>query len=286
MQNDSILRINQAINYIYYNLDKSLTVEEIAAHCSFSKYYFNRVFRAVVNTSIYAFIKRVRLESAAFRLRTDQRKSITDIALEIGYTPSNFAVAFKDYFGISASEFRKQHTPLNDSYRFVIEYINDLKKRDDCFDAINSKITIKRLPAMNLEYERYIGNYRKGLVNAWDKFCMEMERKYTLVQPTRMVGISYDDPLISDDDRCVYDMCLQVNKITGINVHKIDAGLYACYEFHDQLDKLVTAFSEIFALWMPYTNYNLDHRLCLELYQSGLDASGNIHLEICIPILS
>ncbi|TCL58337.1 helix-turn-helix protein [Hydrogenispora ethanolica] len=70
-------------------------VEEIAEHCCFSKYYFNRVFKSVVNDSIYAFIKRVKLENAAFKLRTKKRKPITDIAFEVGYSPSNFAAAFK-----------------------------------------------------------------------------------------------------------------------------------------------------------------------------------------------
>lgn len=49
----------------------------------------------MVNDSIYAFIKRVKLENAAFKLRTKKRKPITDIAFEVGYSPSNFAAAFK-----------------------------------------------------------------------------------------------------------------------------------------------------------------------------------------------
>ncbi|WP_021167832.1 DNA-binding transcriptional regulator SoxS [Sporomusa ovata DSM 2662] len=39
---------NQGINYIYRNLDKSISVEEIAEQCCFSKYYFNRMFKVIV----------------------------------------------------------------------------------------------------------------------------------------------------------------------------------------------------------------------------------------------
>ncbi len=53
-ENDYILSINQAINYIHDNIDKNLTVEDIANHCCFSKYYFNRVFRSIVKESIYS----------------------------------------------------------------------------------------------------------------------------------------------------------------------------------------------------------------------------------------
>jgi AraC family transcriptional regulator len=130
------------MDYIYQNLDKDLTVEEIANHCCFSKYYFNRIFKSVINESLYAFIKRLRLEYAAFKLRTT-RRPVTEIALEAGYSPSNFATAFKDYFGINATEYRKlENFPVKDSYRSIIEEIKSMKKQTDFFAEIDSKITI------------------------------------------------------------------------------------------------------------------------------------------------
>lgn len=285
MENDYILRINQAINYIYQHRDQNLTVEEIAAHCRFSKYYFNRVFKSVAGDSIYAFIKRIKLEYAAHQLRINKRKSITDVALEIGYSPSNFASVFKACYGISASEFRKQDVPIKDSYQAVVEHIHALKQNQDFFAAIDSQITVKPLAAMNLEYQRFIGNYRDGLVAAWQNFCLAMEQKYAIGPDTQMVGISYDDPLLCDENQCIYDMCIPVNQITGINIHRIKAGLYACYRFHDRLDHLLPSYNELFALWMPFCNYRLDERPCLEIYHSGLEADGKICLEICIPLL-
>jgi AraC family transcriptional regulator len=182
LRSDVIYVVNQATNYIYKNLDKDLTVEEIADKCCFSKYHFNRLFKVVVGESIYSFIKRMRLERAAFCMKTSKR-SITDIAVEAGYSPSNFASAFKQYFGVSASEFRAgSNVPFKDSFAQVAEHIRNLNKNANIFDEIDGKMQIKQISGMNLVYKRVICNYSRELKEAWELFCGELEEKYHQIQ--------------------------------------------------------------------------------------------------------
>lgn len=287
MHSDYIMSINQALNYIYQNLDKNLTVDEIADHCCFSKYYFNRVFKLIVGENIYSFIKRMKLENAAFKLRTSKDSPITNIAIEIGYSPSNFASAFKQYFGLSATDYRKMNgIPFKDSFAAVFDHIHNLKKKENIFEEIDAKMRIKRMESMNLVYKRTICNYTRDLQGAWEMFCKEMEGEKLLNTKSQFVGISYDDPLITDEDRCIYDMCMVVDQVSGINVHRIESGTYACYEFYDKLEKLILVFNEIFALWLPFCKYKLDNKPSLEIYQEDVDEKGNISVEICIPIKS
>jgi len=284
LRSDGVLIINQAMNYIYKNLDKTLTVEEIADTCCFSKYHFNRLFKLIVGESIYSFIKRMRLERAAFYMKISKR-SITDIAIEAGYSPSNFASAFKQYFGVSASEFRAmRNAPLKESFAHVVEHIQNLKKNEKIFLEIDEKMRIKRIEGMNLVYKRVVCNYSRDLKEAWESFCKEMEEKHLTGGNARFIGISYDDPLIVDEERCIYDMCMEIDVVSGFNVYRIEAGIYACYEFHEKLDNLVLTFNEIFSLWLPFCKYELDNRPSLEIYHSGLDENGNIHIDICIPV--
>lgn len=284
-ENNYSLIVNQAVNYIHFNIDKNLTVEDIANHCCFSKYYFNRVFRSIVNESVYSFTKRMKLENAAFKLRTNKRKAITEIALEAGYSPSNFATAFKEYFGVSASDFRaNSRIPSKDSYADTVEHISRMEKQEDFFREIDSKITIKRLPPMFLEYERFMGNYY-DLNKAWENFCSEADKQHLINENSKFIGISYDDPLITDENNCMYDMCVTVDTAKGINVHKIEEGLYACYDYYDRIENLCKAFNEVLALWLPYSNYKIDNRFPLEIYKSSLDEEGKMHIDICIPII-
>lgn len=283
---DYIQRINQAIDYIHRNLDQNLTAEEIADYCRFSRFYFNRMFKAVVNESVYSFIKRRKLENAAFLLRTKIKMPVTEIALRNCYSPSNFASAFKEYYGISATEYRRKNVlPIKDSYLAVAEHIRSMKKMSDCFEIVNRKIKIRKISRMNLFYERFIGNY-SDLPDFWDKFCKQVDQEKMVNEKTRFIGISYDDPLVIDENRCIYDLCISIENAGGPNVHLLEEGYYACYQFHDKLTNLVKAYYEIFSIWLPFCGYDLENRLPLEIYHSVSDEQGRMRMEICIPVTS
>lgn len=282
--NPTVAGINKAIDYINQNIAVTLTVEDIASHCCFSKFYFNRVFKSVVGESIYSFIKRLKLERAAYMLRSsNKKKPITDIALELGYSPSNFATAFKEYFGISATQFKKvSDVSFKNSYMAVKEHIQTLKKDVHFFETIDAKITIKMLDKIVLEYERFIGNYYQ-LNDKWCRFCEEAVRRHQR-NNLQFVGISYDDPLITDENRCIYDMCVLVEKPMTVNFHRVEAGRYACYHFFGRQEDLAKAYNEVNALWLPFSKYELDNRPVMEFYHSDTTQEGILKADLYIPI--
>lgn len=102
-----IARINRVIDYIENNLDGDLSLETLANVANFSRFHFHRVFKAMLNETLSRFIQRVRIEKAAMQLTSNPRKSITEIALDTGFSGSaSFAKAFREFFAMSASEFR------------------------------------------------------------------------------------------------------------------------------------------------------------------------------------
>lgn len=285
IENEYIQRINQAVDFIHKNLDRNLTVEEIADFCCFSRFYFSRMFKAVVGESVYSFIKRKKLENGAFLLRTRTNLTVTDIALQNGYTSSNFASAFKEFFGVSATEYRRSRDNTEkEPHSSIVKHIQELKKREDVFELINAKMQIRRFDRMNLLYDRFIGNY-SDLSDFWEKFCTAAEEKKLLNEHTRFIGVSYDDPLVTDENRCFYDVCINVENPVGSNIHKIDEGYYACYQFHDKLINLGKSYNEIFSCWIPFSPYAIDNKLSLEIYHTAVDENSNIKMEICIPII-
>ena len=99
--------INKAINYIYENVSESLSVDKVADYCGYSKYYLNRQFKDETGDSLYAFIKKTKLEQSALKLKIESTKTITDIGEEYGYSSSNYATVFKQRFDISPQKFRE-----------------------------------------------------------------------------------------------------------------------------------------------------------------------------------
>ena len=92
--------INKAISYIFDHIEEDITVDDVANHCCYSKYHLMRMFKEHTDEALYQFIKRVRLERSAGRLKVEKGKSISEIGADYGYSSSNFATAFKKHLNL------------------------------------------------------------------------------------------------------------------------------------------------------------------------------------------
>ena len=99
--------INQAIEYIFEHIDEDICVDDVASHCAYSKYHLMRLFKEHTDEALYQFIKRIRLERSALKLKIEKERSITDIGIDYGYSSSNFATAFKKQLNVSPTDFRR-----------------------------------------------------------------------------------------------------------------------------------------------------------------------------------
>lgn len=99
--------IEEVMRYIRRHISEPLDRETLAAVAGFSVPHFHRVFTAHVGESAISYVRRLRLERAARKLRMGA-VDITEIALAAGYdTHAAFGKAFKQQFGLSPSEFRQ-----------------------------------------------------------------------------------------------------------------------------------------------------------------------------------
>ena len=99
--------IEDVKRYIREHINEPLDRETLAAVAGFSIPHFHRVFTAQVGQSAISYIRRLRLERAARKLRMGA-VDITEVALAAGYdTHAAFSKAFKQQFGLSPSEFRQ-----------------------------------------------------------------------------------------------------------------------------------------------------------------------------------
>jgi len=99
--------IQDVMKYIREHISEPLDRETLAAVAGFSIPHFHRVFTAHVGESAISYVRRLRLERAARKLRMGA-VDITEVALAAGYdTHAAFSKAFKQQFGLSPSEFRQ-----------------------------------------------------------------------------------------------------------------------------------------------------------------------------------
>jgi AraC family transcriptional regulator len=99
--------IEDVMKYIRQHIHEPLDRETLAAVAGFSIPHFHRVFTAHVGESAISYVRRLRLERAARKLRMGA-VDITEVALAAGYdSHAAFSKAFKQQFGLSPSEFRQ-----------------------------------------------------------------------------------------------------------------------------------------------------------------------------------
>lgn len=99
--------IELVMRYIRTHISEPLNRERLAEVAGFSVPHFHRVFTAHVGESAISYVRRLRLERAARKLRMGA-VDITEVALAAGYdTHAAFSKAFKQQFGLSPSEFRQ-----------------------------------------------------------------------------------------------------------------------------------------------------------------------------------
>ena len=100
-------RLNNVKQYIREHINEPLNREVLADVAGFSVPHFHRVFTANVGESAASYVRRLRMERAARKLRMGA-VDITQVALAGGYdSHAAFTKAFKQQFGYSPSEFRQ-----------------------------------------------------------------------------------------------------------------------------------------------------------------------------------
>jgi AraC family transcriptional regulator len=96
-----------AAEWIAARSHEAVNLERVAREAGLSPFYFLRTFSRVLGLSPHQYLVRARLRHAA-RLLADPERSITGIALDVGFSDlSNFVRTFHRAAGVSPSVFRK-----------------------------------------------------------------------------------------------------------------------------------------------------------------------------------
>jgi AraC family transcriptional regulator len=99
--------LNDVDQYIRDNISQPLNRERLAAVAGFSVPHFHRIFTAQKGENIAAYVRRIRLERAGWKLRMGA-VDITEVAHAAGYdSHAAFTKAFKQQFGRTPSQFRQ-----------------------------------------------------------------------------------------------------------------------------------------------------------------------------------
>lgn len=87
---------------------QDIGLDGVAAQAGLSSFHFLRLFSQVLGVTPHQYLVRSRLRHAARLLADDAHRSVTDVALDVGFADlSNFVRTFHRAAGVSPSAFRK-----------------------------------------------------------------------------------------------------------------------------------------------------------------------------------
>jgi AraC family transcriptional regulator len=304
---DYTARLNRVVNYIGEHLDEPLTLRELADEAAFSPFHFHRIFKAMMGETLGGFFWRLRLEKAANLLLWQPTARITDVALACGFSsPSNFSRAFRQRFGMSATEFRAgglskmckaerkpgEVSPMSALY--APSGGPTAAQNPERSGTMN--VEVKTLPGYRVAYVRRFG-YSKGVFQehlsaAFQQACRWVSARGLFGPETLVIGVPHDNPDVTPNARCRYDACVTVpREVPGgtgdIDVQELAGGTYAMQRIDvddpAEIGRLVDA---MYGQWLPASGYQADDRPPLEIYRDSGEPSlkTRIVLDFCIPV--
>jgi AraC family transcriptional regulator len=120
-------------------------------------------------------------------------------------------------------------------------------------------------------YIRLIGDYKSNdYSQAWEKIWKFIKEKRLYGFNQECLGVAYNDPDITENDKCHYDCCVTISKDIKpegeIGVKNIEGGRYAVFKFKGSYDNVGSVYNAIFKTWFPESNCELRDAPCFEKY--------------------
>jgi len=101
-------KLQQISTWMAEHRAEDFTLDQLAARAGVSKFYFTRLFKNAMGVSPSRYLLTLRMDEAR-RLLRETKRSVVDIALDVGYAnPSHFARFFRRETGLSPSDYRQQ----------------------------------------------------------------------------------------------------------------------------------------------------------------------------------
>jgi len=295
-------RINKVIDYVNNNLNKSFSLEELASVAFFSPFHFHRIFVALTGETVNNFTNRIRNEKAA-RLLKFSKKSISEISIDCGFSSTaTLSRLFKQYFGISPSEYRKGGKIKNSKIRKELFPVNEYHCNITEEELKNKfPVEIRQLPERRIAYIRVLDAFREGVVLTVFADMVKWAKKMNLFHSETIFGMSMDDPEVTPKEKYRYEVCITIPKkfeidsaraaVAGdgesfIETTTLPKCKYAVTAVSGDFNLVVAATNYLFDNWLINSLYECEHQHGLEVFldKENICNWNHFDLELFIPV--
>lgn len=275
------------------HIDGPLRLEDLALVANVSTFHFHRLFKAATGESPAQFVKRHRLERALHLLSHMPGRSLTDVALQCGFSSSSdFSRSFKQHHGVPPSafdleafrqlrrdEFEHNMGPISSGQ---MRFFLPPGKNPDGFE-----VRLLDLPARTVAYVRVFDPTRPGVVRAaCERLVAWADKRGFGAGP--WLGYMWDEPEIVALQDCRYDAAVVVHdgfKPEG-EIGRFDFPPMRVAEVvvSGDLALEARALDWIYRTWLPSSGYVPDDQPAFEAWIGRPYAHGDDHFEVACQL--
>ncbi|QJW48635.1 AraC family transcriptional regulator [bacterium BFN5] len=284
--------ISECIKFIEANIHKRISLDDIAAHCSLSKYHLHRVFRSLTGQTIMEYVQARKL-SASIGEIIDTNMRIIDIAMEYGFDyEQSYIRAFRKKFGYTPLKVRSEQLSL-----IIQEKLN----MNDIM-SMNHSIVYKPFFVFRQKFN-LVGIQHKIMKKSGDKvanlygqdfFYHSRQQVVNAINPHVYFG--YTDWRDSDNGYTFYlpsvqapDLAHIPNGMTGVSIpaHKYVVfrfvGFFRPEEINGrQIGRLLV---HMYSKWIYQSGFEFADQFRFEYIDSNLAQDDYCELDIYQPIV-
>lgn len=266
--------IRLVIEHLFTRLDGTVSVHDLAEVSGFSRFHFGRIFSAAMGEGLHEFIRRLRLERAAYQVRTTQ-DSLAIIGLRAGFESAEaFARAFKNAYLVTPSDFRRAQTRLDLRSPNGVHWtptgwngeVGLMLKGDKIME-----IRIEDAPKFTVIAISHKGPYYE--------IGQSFRRIFGWAGPNRVpimgsIGIYYDDPGVTPPEELRSDACIVVpegytlpaDADPDIRVDTVGGGLHAITTHKGSYSGLSDSWAQFLGQAIPAKGKTIAYGPSFEVY--------------------
>jgi len=297
-------RIDQVIQYIEANLANKISLAEAASVSHFSTYHFHRIFTGIIGETVNDYIIRRRLERAVNLLIFKTELSVTQVALDSGFSSSaNFSKSVKLYFGFSPSEIRNPRKVKNSKIgKISSKYGKDFNPSDlyptritnEVMSKANLEGTNMNIEVRELDHQRVCtlaserGYEPDAIYQAWDKLINWAAFNGIKQNEQERFAFAFDNPTVTPVDKCRYTASVVISEDVQVkppfSLSEIPKGKYAVLYFKGSPEETIKAQLSIYSDWLPDSGFEPDNFPMLEHYLNDARIDGYVEMEIHVKL--
>ena len=278
------------MDHVRHHLDDDLSLERLAGLAAFSPFHFHRIFRSVCGQTPVAFVQRARLERAAYLMKTSPERSLTSIAMEVGFSASSdFSRVFRSHYGIAPSDWDRKSRLEPEEMPGYDEAVRTARAAGPAPEA-----RVVDHPAVRLAYVRVRAPFvTDALPRGYERLTSWLQERGVDWRVRPLLGMSWDNYETTPLDQVRFDLGFSVpDEITPadeVGIHEFPALRSVDVHCRGEMMRIAVAWDYLYEEWLPGSGWEPDDLPPMKRFRRRPDEMGGWEhwdVDCSIPIRS